>query len=75
MTNNNDTIALRSSTHGLYTVHTSHLNMTAQAHSGWSPDALLAKVHDLTGEGDYTDLTYIEALVLISYLTGGIASD
>lgn len=73
MTNNNDTIALRSSIHGAFEVHTSHLAMTTQAHSGWSLDALVEKIFSLVGVGDYTDLTMPEAMIVLSYLTGGVA--
>lgn len=72
MTNNNDTITLNSDTHGLFLVRTEHLAMTMQGHSGWMLEQLIDKVHTLTGDlADYTDLTYPEAMILISYLTGG----
>lgn len=69
---NNDTITLNSSTHGLFEVSADHLAGVAQAHSGWALDGLINKVHELTGNiADYTDLRWVEALILISYLTGG----
>ena len=70
---NNDTISFRSSTHGIFTVKADHLAMTTDAHSGWTTEALISKVQGLVGEFDYTDLRQVEALILISYLTGGIA--
>lgn len=72
MTNN--TIILNHSSHGTYRVLSSHLDQVATGHSGWAKDGLLNKVHQLTGDlTDYSDLNFTEALILISYLTGGCA--
>lgn len=72
MTNNN-TITFRSDTHGTFTVKADHLAGVANAHSGWALDGLISKIQGLVGEFDYTDLRWVEALILISYLTGGVA--
>lgn len=73
MTNNN-TITLDNNTHGRFEVFASHLDQVATGHSGWALDGLINKVHNLTGNlADYSDLNFTEALILISYLTGGIA--
>lgn len=71
--NNTNTITFYSTTHGTFRVTGAHLDFTYQAHSGWTRDSLINKVQGLVGEFDYTDLTYAEAMILISYLTGGIA--
>lgn len=70
-----NTMTLTHDDHGTYKVFTSDLDTTRQAHSGWSLDALTEKINRLVGgfDLDYSDLDYIEALVLITYLTGGSA--
>ena len=72
---NNNTISFRSDTHGLFEVSADHLAGVATGHSGWALDGLINKVQGLTGDiADYSDLRWVEALILISYLTGGDAS-
>lgn len=71
MTNNNPTIALTTANHGLFRVDVDHLNMTLVTRFLRTEEALLNEAHALVGEGDYSDLTRIELLIFISYLTGG----
>lgn len=73
MTNNNPILALTTATHGLFRVDADHLNMTMVTRLRRTTDQLVREVHNLTGEEDYNDLTWIEAMILISYLTGGAA--
>lgn len=72
---NNDTITFNSSTHGTFKVSADHLAGVANGHSGWALDGLIHKVEGLAGGHlfDYSDLRWLEALILISYLTGGSA--
>lgn len=70
MTNNN-TITLNHSKHGTYRVLADHLDTVVTQHHFNTHYDLLAEVRNLTGEGDYDDLSPIECLILISYLTGG----
>lgn len=73
MPNSNHTLIVINPTHGRFDVDADHANRTADAHSGWTLDALHSKIETLVGVGnfDYTDLTYIEAVIVLSYLTGG----
>lgn len=74
MTNNN-TITLNSDTHGTFTVKSSHLLEVSHAHHYNITDSLHLRIARLVGVevADYTDLNRFESLILISYLTGGIA--
>lgn len=70
-----NTITLRNDTHGTFQVTTAHLNKTTQAHSGWALDGLINRIDALTGSlSDYSDLNWVEALIVLSYLTGGDAT-
>lgn len=81
MTNNDtNTIALTSATHGTFRVRTSHLDEVIDRIGLASITWLRAQVHaevgietDIAGQGSYSDLTRSEALVVLSYLTGGAA--
>lgn len=81
MNNNNPTIALTTTSHGLFQVDVDHLNMTLVTRFNRTEQVLADEVHalvgeetNIAGEGSYSDLSRIELLILISYLTGG-ASD
>lgn len=78
MPTSNPTIALSTATHGLFRVDVDHLNMTLVTRFNRTEQVLADEVHalvgeptNLAGEGMYSDLTRIELLILISYLTGG----
>lgn len=74
MTNEfNPTITLNTTSHGTFKVDVDHLNMSLVTRFNRREEALLDEVHALVGEGDYSDLTRSELLILISYLSGGSA--
>lgn len=74
-----NTITLSNAEHGTFTVDADHLAMVMVTRFNRVDSLVLAEVHALVGEevnpftqeGTYSDLTKLEALVVISYLTGG----
>lgn len=77
----NPTLSISNPTHGIFTVDVDHLNMSLVTRFNRTEQVLSDEVHallgletDIAGVGPYSDLTRIELLVVISYLTGGSVS-
>ena len=78
----NPTIVLETANHGTFRVDVDHLNMSLVTRFNRIEQMLANEIHALVGEetnilgeGSYSDLSRIELLIVISYLTGGSADD